>query len=121
VELIRKFIRMMFHDRDPERPNCYEHYNPDTGRPSLYRGFDDYQHSWVNDLIVKYAAGFRPTGGDAFVVDPFNFELESLRLARLPFRGHVVAIELRETRFRVRVDGELRADSWIGEPVEVKL
>jgi hypothetical protein len=121
VEFIRKTIRMMFHDGDPARPNCYEHYNPETGEPSLYRGFDDYQHSWVNDLIVKYVAGFRPTGLGSFTVDPFPFDLESLRLARLPFRGRQVGVELRETRFRVRLDGEIVAESWIGEPVEVEL
>jgi Mannosylglycerate hydrolase MGH1-like glycoside hydrolase domain len=121
AELIRKFIQMMFHDGDPARPNCYEHYSPDTGGPSLYRGFDDYQHSWVNDLIVKYVAGFRPAGGDAFIVDPFPFGLESLRLSRLPFRGHRVDVEIDEERFKVRVDGRLSASSRMGEPVEVTL
>jgi hypothetical protein len=85
ASFIRKFIYMMFHDGDSKRPNCYEHYNPDTGKASLYRGFDDYQHSWVNDLIVKYVAGFRPTGVDTFVVDPLPFGIDSLHLSRLPF------------------------------------
>ncbi len=121
VELIRKFIHMMFHDGDPARPNCYEHYNPETGEPSLYRGFDDYQHSWVNDLIVKYVAGVRPSGGDSFVVDPFPFELDTLHLARLPFRSHQVGIQLKGDAFRVYVDTKLRAESRVGEPVEVEL
>ncbi|MGD2216208.1 MAG: trehalase family glycosidase [Gemmatimonadales bacterium] len=121
VELIRKFIRMLFQDGDLARPNCYEHYNPETGTPCLYRGFDDYQHSWVNDLIVKYVIGFRPGGGGSFVVDPFPFEIESFRLARLPFRGHQIGVEFRETRFRVRVDGEIVAESWIDEPVEIEV
>ncbi|HSG81557.1 MAG TPA: trehalase family glycosidase [Gemmatimonadota bacterium] len=121
VELIRKFIRMMFHGGDPARPNCYEHYNPDTGQPSLYRGFDDYQHSWVNDLIVKYVAGFRPAGGDSFVVDPFPFELESLLLSRLPFRGHHIDIGIEDNRFKVSVNGAVQAESTIGAPVALEL
>jgi hypothetical protein len=54
IKFIREFIRMMFFDGDPKRPNCFEHYNPFNGEPSVYRGVDDYQHSWVNDLIIKY-------------------------------------------------------------------
>ena len=120
VEFIRKFVRMMFHAGDPSRPNCYEHYNPDTGQPCQYRGFDDYQHSWVNDLLVKYVAGFRAAGGDAFVVDPFPFELESLRLSRLPFRGHLIDIGIEDERFKVSVDGTVRAESTIGTQVLIE-
>jgi hypothetical protein len=121
AEFIRKFIHMMFHGGDPARPNCYEHYNPNTGQASLYRGFDDYQHSWVNDLIVKYVAGFRPGNGDAFVVDPLPFGLESLALERLPFRGHEVEVAIERETFRVKVDGGEVAGSTIGSPVEVDL
>jgi hypothetical protein len=121
AEFIRKFIRMLFHDGDPARPNCFEHYNPDTGQASLYRGFDDYQHSWVNDLIVKYVAGFRPVDGDAFLVDPLPFELEALTLQRLPFRRHEIEISIEDATFMVKVDGEDAAASTIGLPVEVQL
>ncbi|UCC47309.1 MAG: hypothetical protein JSV41_07285 [Gemmatimonadota bacterium] len=121
AEFIRKFIRMLFHDGDPTRPNCYEHYNPDTGQASLYRGYDDYQHSWVNDLIVKYVAGLRPTGADALVVDPLPFGLESLRLSRLMFRGREVEVELERGRFKILLDGKLGAESRIGTAVEVQL
>ena len=118
--LISRFVRMMFRDGDPSRPNCYEHYNPETGRPSLYRGFDDYQHSWVNDLMVKYVAGFRPVEGASFVVDPFPFGLDSLRLSRLPFRNRRVEIEIEHERFAVRLDGRLLGESTIGTPVELR-
>lgn len=119
AELMSRFVRMMFHDGDPARPNCYEHYNPETGRPSLYRGFDDYQHSWVNDLMVRYVAGFRPLEGAAFVVDPFPFGLESLRLSRLPFRDRRVEIEIERERFAVRLDGSLLGESTLGTPLKL--
>lgn len=121
AELMSKFVRMMFHDGDPARPNCYEHYNPETGRPSLYRGFDDYQHSWVNDLIVRYVAGFRPLEGASFVVDPFPFGLESLRLSRLPFRDRRIEIEVEREAFAVRLDGSLLGESTLGTPLELRV
>lgn len=121
AELIRRFVRMMFHYGDPELPNSYEHYNPETGHPSLYRGFDDYQHSWVNDLIVRYVAGFRPADGEAFVVDPFPFGLESLRLSGLPFRGRRIDVEIEGEAFNVRVDGESLGESTLGSPLELVL
>ena len=121
AELIQKFIHMMFHNGDPARPNCYEHYNPDTGHASLYRGFDDYQHSWVNDLIVKYVAGFRPSDGGGFTVDPFPFDMRSLQLSRLPFRGHQIDLAIEDQRFAVHVDGKLVGDGQIGEPLEATL
>jgi glycogen debranching enzyme len=121
AEFIRKYVRMLFHDGDPTRPNCYEHYNPETGAPCLYRGFDDYQHSWINDLIVKYVAGFRPAKGDAFIVDPFPFGLEFVQLARLPFRSRQVEIVLDDEHYTVRVDGNVRGEGRIGEPMEINL
>ena len=121
AELIRRFVRMMFHYGDPGLPNSYEHYNPETGHPSLYRGFDDYQHSWVNDLIVRYVAGFRPADGEAFVVDPFPFGLESLRLSGLPFRGRRIDVEIEGEAFNVRVDGESLGESTLGSPLELVL
>ncbi|MBI3194859.1 MAG: hypothetical protein HYZ34_10400 [Ignavibacteriae bacterium] len=75
VEFISKFIRMMFFDGDPKRPNCFEHYDPFTGEPSVYRGVDDYQHSWVNDLILKYIAGIRFENWK-LIWDPFPFDVQ---------------------------------------------
>src|ERR1051326_7359061 len=40
-EFLQRFVRMMFSDGDPTRPNAYEHYSPETGRPSAWRGLDD--------------------------------------------------------------------------------
>jgi len=35
-------------------PTSYEHYDPITGLPSLYRGYDDYMHSWILDLCMRH-------------------------------------------------------------------
>jgi hypothetical protein len=66
-EALLKAIRLMFHEGDPRRPNSYEHYDPITGVPALYRGYDDYMHSWIVDLILRHAVGVIP-GEDK--VDP---------------------------------------------------
>lgn len=119
VELFTSYLRMLFTDGDPARPNSFEHYSPFSGRPALYRGLDDYQHSWINDLVIRYVAGFRPEP-DGFVVDPFPFGIGFLRLSRVPFRGRTVTVELEEEHVRVLVDGDVH-EARAGEPLRVQL
>lgn len=120
AELLGRTIRMLFLDGDPARPTSYEHYSPVTGRPALYRGLDDYQHSWINDLIIRYAAGFRPRPDDGFTVDPLPLPFERLSLERLPYRGSLVDVGIDGERVQVRVDGTLRGEARRGEPLEAR-
>ncbi|MFQ6618040.1 MAG: trehalase family glycosidase, partial [Fidelibacterota bacterium] len=113
VDFIERFIRMMFFNSDVRRPNSFEHYNPFTGKPSIYRGVDDYQHSWIVDLIIKYVAGVIPMDG-VVVVEPFPFELEWLKLEDVIVAGKNFKIEREESKFRVWVDGELKGEKHIG-------
>ncbi|HVT13658.1 MAG TPA: hypothetical protein VHE55_15440 [Fimbriimonadaceae bacterium] len=76
-----KAIKLMFHDGDPSRPNSYEHYNPITGMPALYRGYDDYMHSWIVDLIMRHAVGVQP-GCDE--VDPLPLDVEWIECRDIP-------------------------------------
>ncbi len=118
--LMSKFVRMMFFDGDPKRPNCFEHYNPLTGTPSLYRGIDDYQHSWVNDLIIQYVCGVR---ADAFsvTIDPFPFGLRHARLTNVLVRGRQIDVEIRGKNFTVWLDGKRHVKSVVGKPVMIQL
>jgi hypothetical protein len=136
AELLVKFVRMMFDDQDPDRPNCFEHYSPDTAHPSRFRGIDDYQHSWVLDLLARGAAGLDPDGwlGDGvgpgddgapaeaarplLVVDPLPLGLESLDLEGALVRGHSVAVRIRGDELTVTVDGETH-EGAVGEPLAV--
>jgi hypothetical protein len=104
AEVITKFVKLMFFDGDVNRPNCFEHYNPETGKASVYRGIDDYQHSWVADLLIKYAAGVQPEAGKV-VVDPFPFELEHFELRDARVRGHRIDVIKDERGFRVSLAG----------------
>lgn len=108
VSFIERFIKMMFFDGDPGRPNCFEHYNPFTGQECYYRGIDDYQHSWVVDLILKYVVGLRPAADGSLWFAPLPFEIDRFELTNLKLRGH--SIEVRcdasmEKRYRIWVDG----------------
>jgi hypothetical protein len=119
AEFIQRFIRMMFFDGDPERPNTFEHYNPLTGAPSTYRGIDDYQHSWINDLILRYVAGIRP-GDGVLTVDPFPFPLDWFRCDNVIVAGHSVSVERTGSTFIVTVDG-LPTAGRVGVPQRVML
>ncbi len=105
-ELLQRFVRMMFHQGDASRPNCYEHYHPDTGAPSAYRGIDDYQHSWVVDLILKYVVGIRPMHDGTIVVAPVPADVASLAVDGMIVRGREVAVLCENGgAVRVSVDG----------------
>src|SRR5690606_29953252 len=119
-EFIERFIRMMFFGSGPERPNSFEHYNPFNGRASVYRGVDDYQHSWVVDLILKYVCGIRPTESRVDI-GPFPFELDHSRVEGVPIRGHRIGVEREGERFRTWLDDGIPQESRIGEPIRIKL
>jgi hypothetical protein len=99
VSHLMKFIDMMHYEKenrrgagkDYNRPNCFEHYNPLDGTACEYRGIDDYMHSWVNDLILKYAAGVRITASKA-VFDPYPFKLSNFLLTNLKIRSKKIDI-----------------------------
>jgi len=111
AQFIARFIHMMFTDSDPKRPNCWEHYNPFTGQGCEYRGVDDYQHSWVIDLIMRHLVGLRPGLDGSLTVDPLPFGLEWFRMEGALIRGRTVdVIYDKDTGLLVRVDGDVRAN-----------
>ncbi len=121
VEFLTKYVRMLFWDGEAGSPNSFEHYHPVTGRPSAYRGIDDYQHSWVNDLIVQYVIGLRPVAGGGCVVDPMPFPLDGFEAAGLPMQGALVDVVRDGDALAVRVNGAEAARGRVGEPIRVRL
>ncbi len=117
ADMLVRFVRMMFTDGDPGRPNCFEHYNPYTGRACHFRGIDDYQHSWVLDLLARGIAGLHidEVGVEVW---PLPHELPRVSLGPVRARGRTVAVEVDEGRVAVEVDGE-RYESARGEPLRV--
>jgi hypothetical protein len=120
AEFIGKFVRMMFFEGNPNRPNCFEHYNPVSGKPSVYRGIDDYQHSWVNDLILKYVCGIRPEEFSV-VIDPFPFDIDSVNVDNVLIRGRRIRVRIQGKRFTVWLDGEHHAESVLGTRIQLQI
>jgi hypothetical protein len=120
AEFITKYVRMMFFDGDPERPNAFEHYNPFTGTPSLYRGIDDYQHSWIVDLLIKYVCGVRPSES-AVLIDPFPFGLDHASIKNVTVRGRRIDVSIRKKMFEIRLDGKHCAIGTVGRGIELQI
>lgn len=120
AEFLTRYIQLLFFDRDPERPNCFEHYSPYTGWPCVYRGIDDYQHSWLNDLVIRFAAGLRPAA-EGVALDPLPLDLEHLTLTGVPYRGRMLAVHRAGPRVALVVDGEEVAVTEAGEPLHIPL
>ncbi|MCD4796524.1 MAG: hypothetical protein K8R49_05055, partial [Candidatus Cloacimonetes bacterium] len=114
---IKRTIEMMFTGGDLKYPNTYEHYNPHSGKPCLYRGVNDYQHSWVVDLIIKYICGIQPQLDGTLIIDPLPLGLKYFKIDRIPYKKYKVKIELVKDRFRVYIDGALKKESIIGNAV----
>lgn len=132
--LLDRFVKLMFHNGELARPNCFEHYNPFTGRACEYRGIDDYQHSWVNDLIIRGLCGIEPVAQDGWsagacvsnqtpgvLVDPLPMAVERFEIRDVPVRGRLVGIRRDGGRFFVTLDGTPTAESVVGRPVFVPL
>src|SRR5690606_16569163 len=119
AEFMTRFVRMLFRDGDVRRPTSYEHYNPETGAPSRYRGIDDYQHSWVVDLLIKYVAGVQPEVGRV-VIDPFPFRLERFELRGAWVAGRRFDVSYDQDGFRVVIDGTEVHRSAAPERLEVE-
>jgi hypothetical protein len=117
AQLLQRFVHMMFHDGDLERPNCYEHYNPLTGAASVYRGIDDYQHSWVADLIIQYVAGVRVSEA-AITIDPLPCDLESFALTGVRVDGTELSVSAEGGLVTATMRGATHLGR-IGEPIVI--
>ena len=117
ADMLNRFARMMFTDGDPSRPNCFEHYNPHTGRACHFRGIDDYQHSWILDLLARGFAGLH-VDASGIEVRPLPNGPARVSLGPAIARGRTVHVDLEPERVSVTVDGE-RLDGPRGEPLRV--
>ncbi|HEX2913461.1 MAG TPA: trehalase family glycosidase [Chloroflexia bacterium] len=96
VEFINRYIRMLFLDNDLERPSSYEYYNPITGQAPYFRGTEDYMHSWIVDLIIKYVAGVQPGDNGKLRIRPLPFNLDYFVLDKVQIAGKKVKVSWRK-------------------------
>lgn len=120
AHFLSRFVRMMFTDGDPGRPNAYEHYHPYTGQASFYRGIDDYMHSWMADLIIRFVVGLQPDP-PALRLDPLDFGLEFITCRDIPWQGHRIDIATEKGHSRVWVDARVAAEGPADEPLEIPI
>ncbi|MDE2979885.1 MAG: hypothetical protein OXU74_01710 [Gemmatimonadota bacterium] len=118
ADMLHRFARMMFTDGDPSRPNCFEHYNPHTGRACHFRGIDDYQHSWILDLLARGFGGLH-VDASGIEVRPLPNGPARVALGPVTARGRTVSVEVEPERVSVTVDGE-RFDGPRGEGLRVR-
>lgn len=116
---ITRFVHMLYEDHDLLRPNCFEHYHPETGQASRYRGIDDYMHSYVVDLLVRYLCGLEVEEG-GIAVDPFPFGVD-FRLEGVRVRGHELSIRRSGNHLRVEADGKIVYDGVVAGGVRLDL
>ena len=117
ADMLNRFARMMFTNGDPSRPNCFEHYNPYTGRACHFRGIDDYQHSWILDLLARGFAGLH-VDASGIEVRPLPHAPARVSLGPVIARGRTLHVDVEPGRVSVAVDGE-RCDGPRGVPLRV--
>ncbi|WP_419860695.1 MGH1-like glycoside hydrolase domain-containing protein [Candidatus Palauibacter sp.] len=105
ADMLNRFARMMFTDGDPSRPNCFEHYNPHTGRACHFRGIDDYQHSWILDLLARGFAGLH-LDASGIEVRPLPNGPARVSLGPVVARGRTVCVDVEPGRVTATLDGE---------------
>jgi hypothetical protein len=113
--MLRRFIRMMFHGGELHRVNSHEHYNPLTGHASVYRGADDVQNAWLNDLIIRHVMGI-DADDTALTIDPLSYEVESAEITGVRVRGRIVDVRIEGQSITATVDGQISTGT-IGTPM----
>jgi hypothetical protein len=113
--LLRRFVRMMFHGGELNQVNSFEHYNPFTGHASVYRGIDDVQHAWLNDLIIRHVAGVNASDA-GITIDPLPFGLELVEIGGLKVRGRSVDVLIEGSAITATIDGE-KTSGTLGTPM----
>ncbi len=100
ARFLDRYVKMMFHGGKARRPNCFEHYHPVTGTACHYRRVDDYQHSWVIDLMAKALAGIH-FGASSLIVHPVPHDRATVRLGPVRARGVAFEVDIAEDQATV--------------------
>jgi hypothetical protein len=101
AELLKKTITMLSgHAEGTEIPGSFEHYSPETGIGSRYRGVDLYLNAFVLDNIFRIACGFAIRYGEV-QDDPLG-EAIDFKLQGMPLGNKTFDVERKNGRLRVQ-------------------
>ncbi|HLQ37607.1 MAG TPA: trehalase family glycosidase [Planctomycetota bacterium] len=99
-ELLKKTVAMMSGLAEGSQDaNSFEHYHPETGLGSRYRGVQLYLHAFLLDNIFRIAGGFAIRYGeiqDDPIGEPMDFKLQGM-----PLGNKIYDVERKNGKLRV--------------------
>jgi hypothetical protein len=100
-ELFGRTISMVSGEVDGlDQAAVFEHYNPNTGRPSRYRGVDLYLHSFLLDNVFRIACGIAVRFGE-IQDDPVIDDMPDFRAKNLPVGNKRFTVERKNGKLKV--------------------
>ncbi|GAB4136939.1 MAG: hypothetical protein Fur0037_01760 [Planctomycetota bacterium] len=100
-ELLKKTVAMMSGAAEGStEPNSLEHYHPENGRGSRYRGVHLYLHAFLLDNIFRIAGGFAIRYGEV-QDDPFLSDLPDFKLQGMPLGNRLYDVERKGGKLKV--------------------
>ena len=81
-------------------PASFEHYNPETGLGSRYRGMQPYCNGFLLDNIFRIAGGFAIRFGE-IQDDPILADQPDFKLVGMPLGNKLYDVERRNGKLRV--------------------
>jgi len=100
TDLLKRTVAMMAGMTDgSERANSFEHYGPENGIGSNYRGVDLHLNSFMLDNIFRIAGGFAIRYGE-IQNDPIMSDQPDFKLVGMPLGNKVYDVERKSGRFK---------------------
>lgn len=101
-QLLDRTVAMMSGDLDgTEAANSFEHYNPDNGMGSRYRGIDLHLNAFMLDNIFRIACGFAVRYGEV-QDDPIGDAVD-FKLKGMPLGNRRYDVDRRNGKLRVQL------------------
>jgi len=100
-ELFKKTVAMLSGEAEGTgTANSHEHYHPETGMPSRFRGVNLYLHGAVLDNVFRVGCGFAIRFGE-IQDDPVITDMPDFRLTGLPLGNKLFDVERKNGKLRV--------------------
>ena len=100
TELLKRTVTMLSGESESsEEANSLEHYSPENGIGSRYRGIDLHLNAFVLDNIFRIAGGFAIRYGE-IQNDPIMSDQPDFKLSGMPLGNKVYEVERKSGRFK---------------------
>ena len=103
-ELFKRTVTMMSGELEGlEEARSFEHYNPDTGSPSRFRGVDFHMQSFILDNVFRVGCGLAVRFGD-LKNDPVMGDMPDFKLHGVPVGNKVFNAERKNGKLKIVLD-----------------